>query len=214
MIIIDKWAGLVTNASPYAIPPGAAVTQVNVQVLSPGQVQVRPGVVNLAWGTHSGSTSPIVSAFRFQNSTTENVVYQNASGHIYVARDPLTAARPGAITAFTASASTSPDRIVLEWTLPANGGASLTGLTVSYGTNAAANMYGLSGITAGATGATLAATSQSAGATYSFRIRARNEVGYGEWSDIVSAVMPKGGCTDPEAGNYDSTATYDDGSCA
>jgi hypothetical protein len=88
MIIIDKWAGLVTNASPYAIPPGAAVTQVNIQILNPGQVTVRPGLVNMSWSTHTGTTAPVVSAFRFQNSTAETVVYQNASGHIYVARGP------------------------------------------------------------------------------------------------------------------------------
>ena len=44
MIQIDKWAGLVTNASPYSIPPGATVEQINVQCLVPGQLTVRPGM--------------------------------------------------------------------------------------------------------------------------------------------------------------------------
>jgi hypothetical protein len=88
MIIIEKWAGLVTNASPYTIPPGSAVTQVNIQVLTPGQISVRPGMANLSWATHTGTTTPIVSAFRFQNRTSETIVYQNSSGRIYVARGP------------------------------------------------------------------------------------------------------------------------------
>lgn len=88
MIVIDKWSGLVTNASPYALPVGAAVTQVNLQVLAPGQVTVRPGDATVSWTTHTGSTAPIVAAVRYQHSTTENVVYQNASGGIFVAKGP------------------------------------------------------------------------------------------------------------------------------
>lgn len=87
MIIIDKWAGLVTNASPYAIPPGAAVTQVNLQVLSPGQITVRPGTAAVSFASHTGSTHSIIKAFRYPQAT-ESVVYQNASGVIFVGREP------------------------------------------------------------------------------------------------------------------------------
>lgn len=88
MIIIEKWGGLATNVSPYSIPPGAAVTQVNVQCLIPGQVSVRPGVTSMSWTTHSGSTVPITTIRRFQNGTLETVVYQNASGALFYARGP------------------------------------------------------------------------------------------------------------------------------
>jgi len=88
MIIIEKWAGLATNAGPYAIPPGAAVTQVNLQVLSPGQLNVRGGLASLSWATHSGSTAPVISLSRFQNGTLETVIYQNASGGLFYARGP------------------------------------------------------------------------------------------------------------------------------
>jgi hypothetical protein len=84
MIIIDKWAGLATNAGPYALPPGAAVTQVNLQILSPGRLTVRPGLSAVSFSSHSGSTSPIRSAVRFPGST-ESVVYQNSAGAILVA---------------------------------------------------------------------------------------------------------------------------------
>jgi hypothetical protein len=88
MIIIDKWAGLATNAGPYSIPPGAAATQVNLQILSPGQLQVRGGLASMTWTTHSGSTSPVISLARFQNGTIETVMYQNASGGLFYARGP------------------------------------------------------------------------------------------------------------------------------
>lgn len=87
MIVIEKWAGLVTNASPYAIPPGAAVTQVNLQVISPGQISLRPGSTSVSFATHAGTTSPVVRMFRYPRAT-EAIVYQNALGQIRVARTP------------------------------------------------------------------------------------------------------------------------------
>jgi hypothetical protein len=87
MIVIEKWAGLVTNASPYALPPGSAVTQVNLQCISPGQLNVRPGSTSVTFTTHTGSTLPIVRAFRYPRSV-ENIVYQNNGGKIFVARGP------------------------------------------------------------------------------------------------------------------------------
>lgn len=88
MIVIEKWSGLVTNASPYSLPPGAAVTQVNLQVISPGEVRVRPGLASVSFTTHSGATAPIIHSFRYQHGTTDHIVYQNSSGLIYVAKGP------------------------------------------------------------------------------------------------------------------------------
>jgi hypothetical protein len=88
MIIIDKWAGLVTNASQYTIPPGAAVTQVNVQCLTPGQLNARSGVASMTFSTHTGTTSPIIAMRRCQMGSSEAIVYQNALGEIRVARGP------------------------------------------------------------------------------------------------------------------------------
>jgi hypothetical protein len=86
MIIIDQFPGLVTNASPYALPVGAAVTQVNLQCLSPGRLSVRPGDATFTWSSHTGGTSPIRAAVRFQHSTVETVVYQDAAGGIFIAK--------------------------------------------------------------------------------------------------------------------------------
>lgn len=89
MIIIEKWAGLVTNASPYSVPPGAAVTQVNVQVINPGQLVVRNGHTNVSWSiTTNATTSAIRKIFRCPRGSTERVIYQNASGHVLLAQGP------------------------------------------------------------------------------------------------------------------------------
>lgn len=87
MISIEKWAGLVTNASPYALPPGAAVTQVNMQVIAPGQLSVRPGLTAVTFASHTGSTSPVRKMFRYPRDV-DLVVYQNAAGEIRYGRGP------------------------------------------------------------------------------------------------------------------------------
>ena len=87
MIVIEKWPGLVTNASPYAIPPGAAVTQVNLQVISPGQLTVRQGSTTVSFATHTGSTASVLRMFRYPRDN-ENLVYQNSQGAIFVGRSP------------------------------------------------------------------------------------------------------------------------------
>ena len=56
MIRIDQWKGLVTAASPYILPPGAAVEQVNAQSRTPGQLTVRGGMTSVsATGAASGA---------------------------------------------------------------------------------------------------------------------------------------------------------------
>jgi hypothetical protein len=40
----EEWKGLITNASPYLLPPGAATEQVNLQGHVPGQLSVRGGM--------------------------------------------------------------------------------------------------------------------------------------------------------------------------
>lgn len=70
MIRINKWQGLVTAASPYILPPGAAVEQVNAQSRAPGQLTVRGGMASVSttvpvltgllevWGYCPGSGDP------------------------------------------------------------------------------------------------------------------------------------------------------------
>lgn len=85
MISIDQWAGLVTNASPYSVTSTAAATQVNLQVLSPGQLTVRPGLQPVSFAAHVGSTDTIRRAFWHPDG---HVVYQSADGAVRVATGP------------------------------------------------------------------------------------------------------------------------------
>jgi hypothetical protein len=79
MIRISKWPGWVSNASPYILPAGGAVEQVNATSLPPGQLSVRGGMMPVAtegpqvatggallelWGYSTGSNqTEIVFAF-------------------------------------------------------------------------------------------------------------------------------------------------------
>lgn len=87
MISITEWAGLATNASPYSIPPGAAVTQVNLQCISPGQLTVRPGVTAITLSSHTAGTSAIRRAARHPHAS-EDVIYQDETGVIRVGTVP------------------------------------------------------------------------------------------------------------------------------
>lgn len=93
MIVIDKFAGLVTNASPYSIPAFAAVTQVNLQVISPGQLSVRLGMSAVTWSAISTaattqSSSEVVRVFRAPCVGQERLLYQNAAGQVFEAKGP------------------------------------------------------------------------------------------------------------------------------
>lgn len=88
MIVIEKWTGLVTNASPYVMPSGAAVTQVNLQVIVPGQISVRPGFVPVTWSSLSAGTSPVRRVFRAPCGQSERLIYQDAAGVVFSAAGP------------------------------------------------------------------------------------------------------------------------------
>jgi hypothetical protein len=88
MIVIGKWDGLITNASPYSVPPSAAVTQVNLQCLIPGELRTRQGLTSVSFATHTGTTSPVIRAVHYQNGTAPNIVYHNALGQLFVAKGP------------------------------------------------------------------------------------------------------------------------------
>lgn len=86
MIIIENWQGLISNVSPYGIPPGAGVSQINFQCLRPGELTTRNGQTTVTFTTHTGATTAPIAMVRHQLGTQECVVYQNAAGHIFVGR--------------------------------------------------------------------------------------------------------------------------------
>jgi hypothetical protein len=75
MITIQKWSGLVTNASPYSLPGGACVSQVNLQCLRPGQIQCRKGM-SAVGATYS---APILCVAAIPGGTARRVALQSGS---------------------------------------------------------------------------------------------------------------------------------------
>lgn len=86
MIVIDKWSGMITNASPYALPGGACVYQSNIQCLRPGQLQTRGGLATAATvKTGADTANPVVSAVRYSVGAIENVVVHSGTSISFVA---------------------------------------------------------------------------------------------------------------------------------
>lgn len=86
MIVIDTWRGLVTSGSPYALPVGAAVTQVNLQCRRPGELVTRGGQASVTFTTHTAGATQVIHMFRCPIGASESVIYQSADGHVRVAR--------------------------------------------------------------------------------------------------------------------------------
>lgn len=76
MITIQKWAGLITNASPYSIPGGACVSQVNIQCLRPGQIQCRKGMSAVGASTYA---APILCVAAIPGGSARRVALQAGS---------------------------------------------------------------------------------------------------------------------------------------
>lgn len=106
------------------------------------------------------------------------------------------------------------DRIVLTWTAPSGNGSALGSTTAEYSTDDSFWQFVSSSAESGMVWSGPSGSSGSPGATYYFRVRSSNANGDAAWSASDSAVFPKPGCSDSGASNYDSTATYDNGTCA
>ena len=194
MINIEKFAGLVTNASPYAIPPGAAVTQVNVQCISPGQLSVRPGMQAYTLSSTVSATQPVVASFSFQHGGGSIVVYQDSFGRVFSSRasavdgSPSLTGVPSAPRSLTATAGSG--SVSLDWLEPefAGGGGGVTGYNVQ------------SSIDGGTTWAFSMSTADSLatvsgltnGQAYVFRVAATNNYGISAYGTASASVTPVG----------------------
>jgi hypothetical protein len=96
----ESWGGLITNASPFSLPPGAAVEQVNLPTNIPGQLTSRDGMRRV--GVTEGAT-PVAAAdaprarsiIAFARSGGTVLLIQDASGlAFFTAPTPETAATP------------------------------------------------------------------------------------------------------------------------
>ena len=86
MIIIETWRGLITSGSPYALPVGAAVTQVNFQCRRPGELTARAGQATVSFTTHTAAATQVVEMFRCPIGASETILYQSADGTLRIAR--------------------------------------------------------------------------------------------------------------------------------
>jgi hypothetical protein len=86
---LQKWGGLLTSASPYAIPPGGAAVQINLQNLAPGQLSVRGGMRPMAFDAGMAGAADIRELFRYAYSDgNEKLVVFDATGSIQVLASP------------------------------------------------------------------------------------------------------------------------------
>ena len=84
---IEKWLGLATSVSPYALPPGAMVKQNNLQILRPGELLPRPGleavysakdydeIIGIYRVSNGGSVSDALIVCFKPNATTTTIKY-------------------------------------------------------------------------------------------------------------------------------------------
>lgn len=67
----QKWPGLITNASPYALPVGACQIQVNVTTAIPGQMTCRGGMQAVSF---VGGRPSILDAYPYEAEATQLIV--------------------------------------------------------------------------------------------------------------------------------------------
>lgn len=75
----DSWPGLVTNASPFALPPGAAVEQTNLTANIPGQIAARNGMRKVS---STASVSSILDCYPYSVNGRTVLVSMNANGEL------------------------------------------------------------------------------------------------------------------------------------
>lgn len=97
---IEKWAGLVSAASPYALPAGATTEQNNLQIRKPGQLVPRPGLqsvyetsvgASLAIHRQSPGGSSNDRLVEFSSTTDESGGFQYVLRLLTVSGNALTA---------------------------------------------------------------------------------------------------------------------------
>lgn len=87
----DQWAGLVTKASPYIIPVGAAVEQVNLSPAIPGQLTTRDGMRRIIGLT---DFTNIIDCYAFDFGGRSVIVALRTNGDLVAIESPAYAAEP------------------------------------------------------------------------------------------------------------------------
>lgn len=79
------WAGLITNASPYAIPLGAATVQVNMTTAIPGQLTCRGGMLPVLFAE---DTPALVDVYPYERDGVTRIVGLTESGELVELSSP------------------------------------------------------------------------------------------------------------------------------
>ncbi len=81
----DQWPGLVTNASPFAIPPTAAVEQLNLAAHVPGQVSVRGGIRKVSV---VGGSPDLLDCFPYEQDGKSTLIVMRPDGSVAAQLSP------------------------------------------------------------------------------------------------------------------------------
>lgn len=86
----ESWSGLITNASPFALPPGAAVEQTNLATHIPGQLTLRGGMrpVAFEYGEEEPPTASPVSLATYSNGSETIVLCLLSDGSLAALQSP------------------------------------------------------------------------------------------------------------------------------
>ena len=98
----EGWKGLATNASPYALPAGAATEQVNLQSHVPGQLSTRGGMNAISC---TETVVEVCDLYPFRNGGLTKMVALKPNGTLAAFTSPAVAAAPITPTLSTMSPS-------------------------------------------------------------------------------------------------------------
>lgn len=79
------WGGLVTNASPYAVPPGAATEQTNLTNTIPGQLSCRKGMLPVRFVE---SPPALVDVYPYEANGVTKIIGLSAGGGVVELTSP------------------------------------------------------------------------------------------------------------------------------
>ena len=100
----ENWKGLITNASPYALPAGAATEQVNLQCHVPGQLTTRGGMQDIVFANYF-PTGEVRDIFPYRYEGVSKIIALRPDGTIVSMRIPSVGAPPPAPVVSTMSPS-------------------------------------------------------------------------------------------------------------
>lgn len=83
---LQQWGGLFTNASPYAIPAGGAVGQINLTCSTMGQLTVRDGMRPVAFA--NGTAASCLDVAGYSHNGQHKVLVFDSSGLLSVLDAP------------------------------------------------------------------------------------------------------------------------------